>query len=361
MTKSFSYRDAGVFDNQEIGLSGLLKWISKTDSFRSDLGKTLLAPKYFANVVKITEELGIALSTDGVGTKIMLAEQMEKYDTIGIDCVAMNVNDVLCVGATPISLVDYIAVEKAQPDVLEEIAKGFYEGAKQAQVNIPAGEIAQLGDMIKGVKKDSGFDLVGTCIGLVELDKIIIGQDLQESDAIIGLESSGIHSNGFTLARKVLLDMAGLSLDEYVDELGMTLGEELLKPTRIYVQEVLEMLSEGIEIKALAHITGDGFLNLQRVEREVGYEIYSLPPTLPIFQLIQENGNISDAEMFRVFNMGIGFCIMVAPSDVQQVLDICERHQTKAYVLGRVTEKSPGEIHIIPKELVGKGKEFIPA
>jgi len=361
VTKSFSYRDAGVFDNQEIGLSGLLKWISKTDDFRSDLGKTLLAPKYFANVIKITEELGIALSTDGVGTKIMLAEQMEKYDTIGIDCVAMNVNDVLCVGATPISLVDYIAVEKAQPDVLEEIAKGFYEGAKQAQVNIPAGEIAQLGDMIKGVKKDSGFDLVGTCIGLVELNKIIIGQDLQESDAIIGLESSGIHSNGFTLARKVLPDMAGLSLDEYVDELGMTLGEELLKPTKIYVQEVLEMLSEGIEIKALAHITGDGFLNLQRVEREVGYEIYSLPPTPPIFQLIQEKGNVSDEEMFRVFNMGIGFCIMVAPSDVQQVLDICENHKTKAYVLGRVTEKTPDEIHIIPKELVGKGKEFIPA
>ncbi len=359
MTQSFSYKDAGVLDNQEIGLARLLKWISKTESFRKDVGKALLEPRYFANVVKITEDLGIAISTDGVGTKIIVAELMDKYDTIGIDCVAMNVNDVLCVGATPISMVDYIAVEKAKPEVLEKLAKGFYEGAKQAQINIPAGEIAQLGEMIKGAAEGSGFDLVGTCIGLVELDKIIIGQDLQEGDIVVGLESSGIHSNGLALARKVLLDAAGLSLGYYVPELDHKLGEELLIPTKIYVKEVLAMLSKGLEIKALAHITGDGFLNLLRVEREIGYELDFLPPTPPIFSLIQEKGNVTDEEMFRVFNMGIGFCVVATSSDAGKVIDIAGEHGTKAYILGRVAEKPVGEIHIIPKKLVGKGKNFI--
>lgn len=361
MTKSFSYRDAGVFDNQEIGLSSLLKWISKTEGFRPDVGKALLAPKYFANVVKITDELGVALSTDGVGTKIMLAEQMEKYDTVGIDCVAMNVNDVLCVGATPVSLVDYIAVEKARPDVLEEIAKGFYEGARQARVNIPAGEIAQLGDMIRGVRKGSGFDLVGTCVGVVELDKIIIGQDLEGGDTVIGLQSSGIHSNGFTLARKVLLEQAGFSLDQHILELGITLGEELLRPTKIYVQEVLVMLSQGLKVKALAHITGDGFLNLLRVKKEIGYELDFLPPIPSIFALIQTKGNVTDEEMFRVFNMGIGFCLVVTPSDADSAIQIASEYGTQAYALGRVIEKPAGEIHILPKKLVGKGKGFVRA
>lgn len=359
MARSFSYKDAGVLDNQEIGLARLLKWISKTESFRKDVGKALLEPRYFANVVKITKDLGIGISTDGVGTKIIVAELMDKYDTVGIDCVAMNVNDVLCVGATPISMVDYIAVEKAKPEVLEKLAKGFYEGAKQAQINIPAGEVAQLGEMIKGASEGSGFDLVGTCIGLVELDKIIIGQDLQEGDVVVGLESSGIHSNGLTLARKVLLENANLTLDQYVPEFGRKLGEELLVPTKIYVQEVLAMLSQNLRIKALIHITGDGFLNLLRVEREIGYEIDFLPSTPPIFSLIQEKGNITDEEMFRVFNMGIGFCVIAAPDDADQVIQIAADHGTKAFVLGRVVEKPVGAIHIIPKKLVGKGKNFI--
>lgn len=358
MTESFSYKDAGVLDSHEIGLSRLLKWISKTNDLRSDVGKALLEPKYFANVVKIDEKQGIAMATDGVGTKIVLAELMEKYDTVGIDCVAMNANDVLCVGATPISMVDYIAVEEAKPDVLEELAKGFYEGAKQAQISIAGGEVAQLGDMIKGTTAGSGFDLVGTCIGLVGLDEIIIGQDLRESDVVVGLESSGIHSNGLSLARKVLLEEANLSLDQVFPELGCTLGEELLKPTKIYVGEITNMFSKGLKIKALAHITGDGFLNLLRTERNVSYMIDFLPPCPPIFSLIQEKGNITDEEMFRVFNMGIGFCVVADPSAADQVISIAQDHGTKAYVLGRVVEKPAGQIEIIPKKLIGQGKNF---
>lgn len=361
MTKSFSYKDAGVLDNQEIGLSGLLKWVSKTNDLRPDIGKALLEAKYFANVVKITDELGIAICTDGVGTKILIAELMQKYDTVGIDCVAMNVNDVLCVGATPISMVDYIAVEEAKPDVLEELAKGFYQGAKQAQVNIAGGEIAQLGDMIKGTTEGGGFDLVGTCIGLVELDKIVIGQDLRDGDVVVGLESNGIHSNGLSLARKVLLEEASLSLDQFFPEMNSTLGDELLRPTRIYVKEVTEMLSKDLEIKALMHITGDGFLNLLRTEREVGYQLDFLPPAPSILSLIQEKGNIDDEEMFRVFNMGIGFCIIVAPSHTDQVISIAQNHGTKAHLLGHVVEGLAGEVHITPKKLIGKGKKFFRA
>ena len=332
MTKSFSYKDAGVLDNQEIGLSRLLKWISKTNDLRPDIGKALLEAKYFANVVKITDELGIAICTDGVGTKILIAELMQKYDTVGIDCVAMNVNDVLCVGATPISMVDYIAVEEAKPDVLEELAKGFYQGAKQAQVNIAGGEIAQLGDMIKGTTESGGFDLVGTCIGLVELDKIVIGQDLRDGDVVVGLESNGIHSNGLSLARKVLLKEANLSLDQFFPEMN-----------------------------ALMHITGDGFLNLLRTEREVGYQLDFLPPAPSILSLIQEKGNIDDEEMFRVFNMGIGFCVVVTPSHADQVISIARNHETKAHLLGHVVEGLAGEVHIIPRKLIGKGKKFFRA
>ena len=358
MTESFSYKDAGVLDSHQIGLSRLLKWVSKTNELRSNVGKALLEPKYFANVVKIDEKQGIAIATDGVGTKIILAELMEKYDTVGIDCVAMNANDILCIGATPISMVDYIAVEEAKPDVLEELAKGFYEGAKQAQISIAGGEVAQLGDMIKGATAGSGFDLVGTCIGLVKLDEIIIGQDLREGDVVVGLESSGIHSNGLSLARKVLLEEANLSLDQIFPEMGCTLGEELLRPTKIYVREITDMFSKGLKIKALAHITGDGFLNLLRTERNVSYRIDSLPPCPPIFSLIQEKGNVTTGEMFRVFNMGIGFCVVADPSSADQVISIARDHGTKAHILGQVVEKPASQIEIIPKKLIGKGKNF---
>ncbi len=173
------------------------------------------------------------------------------------------------------------------------------------------------------------------------------------------MESSGIHSNGLTLARKVLFENAGFSLGQFLPELDSKVGEELLKPTKIYVREITDMLSKDLDIKALIHITGDGFLNLLRVEKEIGYKLDFLPPTPPIFALIQQKGNVMDEEMFRVFNMGIGFCVIVASNAADQVVQIANNHGTKAHILGRGVEDLVGEIHIIPKKLVGKGKGFI--
>ena len=220
-----------------------------------------------------TPDIGVAISTDGVGTKILVAEQMERFDTIGIDCVAMNVNDVLCVGARPISMVDYIAVQRLSPDFLQQVGIGLMEGARQAGVTIPAGEIAQVPEMIRGVKEGAGFDLVGTCIGVVHPDKINTGREVSPGDIVIGLRSSGVHSNGLTLARKSLLELGGMNLNDFVPALGRTLGEELLEPTRIYVKQVMRLMDEGIAIKAMAHITSDGFMNLARVEAPVGFAL----------------------------------------------------------------------------------------
>ena len=192
----------------------------------------LLPFGYFANVIDIGGT-GIAICTDGVGSKALIAQMMGRYDTIGIDCVAMNVNDLICVGARPISLVDYVAVENAQPDVLDEIAKGLEQGAKAAGVSVSGGEIAHLRDMIKGEMKGSGFDLAATVIGQVDLDKIIIGQEIEYGDVVIGLESTGILSNGVTLARKIFFEDNDYEIHAEFQNINCTLGEELLKPTYI--------------------------------------------------------------------------------------------------------------------------------
>ncbi|MFN3476548.1 MAG: phosphoribosylformylglycinamidine cyclo-ligase, partial [Candidatus Methylomirabilales bacterium] len=277
-TKRVDYATAGVnTEREEAALKGLLPWLVQSFSFRTGIGAPKLDVGYFANVIDIGYHLGIAISMDGVGTKVLIAQLLEKYDTIGIDCVAMNVNDVICVGAEPLCLLDYLAVQDPDPTVLEEIGKGLYKGAELANITIPAGEIAQMRDVIKGVRRHRGFDLVGTCVGLVSLDQVIIGQDIQEGDVVIGLRSNGIHSNGLTLARKILFQKAKLRPDQYLPELGRTLGEELLEPTRIYVREVLTLLRSGLTIKALIHITSDGLLNLTRVQSEVGYVIEDLP------------------------------------------------------------------------------------
>lgn len=359
--KGLTYLNAGVKNNDEFKLESMLDWINKTYDFRKDIGKAALPLGYFANVIDIGMGLGVAISTDGVGTKILVAEMLGKFDTIGIDCIAMNVNDVICVGAEPTTMVDYIAVEEARSEVLVEIAKGLYEGAKISQINIPAGEIAQIPEMIKGARKGHGLDLVGTCIGLVPLNKIIIGQNLKAGDVVIGLKSSGIHSNGLTLARKALLDIGGFKLNSYVEELGKTLGEELLEPTRIYVSEVMGLINSGINIKALVHITSDGFLNLTRVESKVGYVIDELPGPNPIFKLIQEAGNIDDAEMFRVFNMGIGFCAVIDSSDADQAIRILREQNIEAMKIGYATDDARRRVHISPYKLMGEGSTFVKA
>jgi phosphoribosylformylglycinamidine cyclo-ligase len=352
--KQDQHKAAGVdIAEADAGLSNIVSRITATWP-KSGFGAVQLPIGYFANVVDIGG-IGLAITTDGVGSKAMIADMMRKYDTIGIDCIAMNVNDLLCVGARPVSLVDYIAVEKADAAMLDGIAIGLTEGARQANISITGGEISQLRDVVRG------FDLVGTAIGTVALDRILVGRDLKPGDVVIGIASSGIHSNGMTLTRRVFFEQAGAKIDTYFPELGCTIGEELLRPTIIYVPEVLEILEKVPSVKALIHITGDGVLNLPRVEAEIGFVIDDLPPPPPLFGLIEKLGGVSRAEMFEVYNMGIGFCVVVAKGDADAALAILERHNRRASVIGHAVVDPTKSVQLPREKLVGTGKKFRPA
>lgn len=357
-----SYREAGVdVEREETILSRLIETAHQTYGFVKGIGKPVLPIGFFANVIDIGYGMGLALSTDGVGTKIIVAQMMQKYDTLGIDCVAMNANDVLCVGARPLSFLDYIAVQEAKPDLLDQLMRGLKEGARRAGVAICGGEIAQVPEMIASERAGSGFDLVGMCVGHVQLDKLIIGRGVIPGDVVIGIGSSGIHSNGLTLARKVLFGHMRYTVDTKLEELGRTLGEELLEPTCIYVPEVVEAIESGLSIKGLAHITSDGLLNLLRLDpeqAEIGYVIEKLPPIPPIFSLIQRSGDLPDEEMFRVFNMGVGFCAVVSEGDADRFREIVKTHGRRAYPIGLVVKDPERQILIRQYGLVGEGNRF---
>jgi phosphoribosylformylglycinamidine cyclo-ligase len=361
-----SYSKVGVdTQKEESGLRLLVRELERTLKHRPEdtLGHVRLPFGYFANVIRLTNETGLAISTDGVGSKVLVAQMMERYDTIGIDCIAMNVNDIICVGAEPLTMVDYLAVERLQPAQLAQIAKGLADGAAEARITIPAGEIAQLRDVIKSAKgsRGQGFDLAGTAVGTVALNRIIIGQHLEPDDVVIGIRSTGVHSNGLTLARRLFKKYRP---DTYIQELGRTLGEELLRPTKIYVREILDVLESGIDVRALIHITSDGFLNALRVEnQEVGYVIHSgLPEPHPIFRLIEREANVPRREMYRVYNMGIGFCLVVSHRDdhAARALEILKRYDAECYEIGRVV-KAPKQAVVIEREnLIGEQGRFRP-
>jgi len=281
-------------------------------------------------VIKLDDRTGIALSTDGVGTKLVLAEQLGRFDTIGVDCVAMNVNDVICVGAEPLAMLDYIAIERADPAVCEEVGVGLARGAELAGIEIPGGELAQLGELVRGV------DVSGACFGTVALEEIVDGSAIAPGDPVIGLPSSGLHSNGYTLARSAL---AGVAFDQDPEgRLGRGLGEVLLEPTEIYVKPVLELLRSGAEVRGLAHITSGGLGNLLRLAAEVGYEIDDPLPVPPIFELIRERSGASDEEMHDVFNMGCGLCCVVAAADEGAALELLRSHYPAAKRIGQAAE-----------------------
>ncbi len=286
-------------------------------------------PGHYASVLRIDEETGVAFGTDGVGTKMLVAERMGDFSTIGIDCIAMNVNDLICVGAEPIAMLDFILCREADPDVCGEIGVGLRSGAETAGIEIPGGEIAQVGDIV------SGWELSGSAIGLVALDAIVDGARLEAGDALIGLPSSGLHSNGYTLARRALEEVR---LDD--DRLGTPLGELLLAPTEIYVPAVLELLGSPIDVRGLAHITGDGLNNLTRLAAPVGYEISDPFEAPPLFELIAELGDVDEAEMYEVFNMGCGFVCAVAADDEPAAVELLRRHYPAAKRIGTATERA---------------------
>ncbi len=311
-------------------MAGLVRALGKIELGRPSAQVPL--PGHYASVIEVAPGLGIALSTDGVGTKLVLAEALGKLDTVGIDCVAMNVNDVICVGAEPLAMLDYIAIDKADPAICEEIGVGLARGATLAGIEIPGGELAQLGEMVHGV------DVSGACFGTVALDAIIDGRKVSPGDSIIGLPSSGLHSNGYTLARGALdgLDMG----TDPEGRLGRPLGEALLEPTEIYVKPIVELLRSEVDVRGLAHITSGGVNNLLRLAAPVGYEIDAPLPVPPLFDLIAERGKVADEEMHEVFNMGCGFCVVVPEIDEARALAMLGAHYPAAAKIGRVTDDS---------------------
>jgi len=346
------YKAAGVdMAGEGKALSRLLAWLEPTEAFSAC--KVVLGPsdRHYAAVMDAGLGMGLALSTDGVGTKLLIAEKLRRYDTVGIDCIAMNANDVVCVGARPIAFLDYLAVQRVDAEFLDQLGKGLNEGARQAGVAIPGGEIAQLPEMITG--DGTGFELAGMCVGIVALDRIVRGEALAPDDVVIGLASSGLHSNGYTLARKAL---EGLSYTEVAPGMDRPLGDVLLEPTRMYVKSVLALL-EKVPAHGLAHITGDGLLNLLRLNAGVGFNIDAMPEPLPIFELIRDRGKVTWEAMFETFNMGIGFCVMVGPEDVPLAVEALTTAGENPVVIGSVTDEA-GIVRVPAYKIVGQDGVF---
>jgi phosphoribosylformylglycinamidine cyclo-ligase len=289
---------------------------------------------------KDMEKPTLVSGTDGVGTKLKLAFLMDKHNTVGIDCVAMCVNDIACAGGEPLFFLDYIACGKNYPEKIAEIVSGVAEGCLQSEAALIGGETAEM----PGFYPEDEYDLAGFAVGVVDEKDIISGRDLAEGDVLIGIASSGVHSNGFSLVRKVF-EMTKESLDTYYDELGKTLGEALLEPTKIYVKALKSVKKSGVRIKACSHITGGGFYeNIPRMLKEdtravVKKDSYEVPA---IFKLLQKTGDIDDHMMYNTYNMGIGMVIAVDPGDTEKALTALEAAGETAYEIGIITVGEKG-------------------
>lgn len=279
---------------------------------RAGIGRPIITSHY-AGIVDLPGDYAVGITTDGVGTKILIANEMKKWDTLGIDCIAMNVNDMLAMNMEPVAFVDYLAFEKVDDRIARGVGAGLAKGAKISNMSVVGGETAVLGSMI------NGFDLAGTCVGFVRKDRIITGKDIKVGDAVIGLRSSGIHSNGLTLARKVV-ERAGYSYrDACPFNKKIRIGEELLRPTKIYM-EILK-LTKKCKVHGLAHITGSGLLKLKRITK-YGFDFHDPLKPQQIFSFLQRIGGIGEREMYRTFNMGMGFVAIVPRKEAEKALRV---------------------------------------
>jgi len=331
MKKRDAYARAGV-DVAKVRQmqSSIASTLGATFSLRaSGFGRPLMKIGHYAGLIDIGYGRALALHTDGVGTKVLVAMQQRKFDTIGIDCIAMTVNDLVCIGAEPMALLDYLALPREDEGLVSELTKGLVEGARQAGAPIVGGETAIMSNV-------RGFDLVSMGVGLVRRAQIIDGTSIAEGDVVIGLASSGLHSNGYTLARKVLFSKR--LLDERLED-GATIGEALLSPTRIYVKPVLAAIGHH-EVHGIAHITGGAFTKLTRLVpgRKLGFSLEEMPPP-PIFEIIQRDGGLSKREMYGTFNMGVGLCLCAPKSEEDSIVQAFEMAGLHAFHLGVV---SPG-------------------
>ena len=326
--------------------------ISATHSFPA-FGKVISGFGHYAGLIDIGSKV-LALHSDGVGTKLIVAQLMGRFDSIGIDCIAMNVNDVICVGAQPLAFIDYIALKSANDHLVRKITKGLVKGAKQSDMAIIGGETAILPDLISDTSENA-FDLAGTVLGVTEKSNLILGDKIKTGDVILGVESSGLHSNGYTLARKVLLSK--YSVEDTAPYLIHTVGEELLVPTIIYKKPVMDILNQvHISIHGFAHITGGSFAKLTRLNMNVDYKLDNLPDSNGIFKQIQVDGHIETKEMYRTFNMGIGFCIILQRRYVDPVISIFEKYNMTCAQIGIIPDKKKNKYGRVIAKIDGRNE-----
>jgi len=311
-----TYAESGVDIFKEE--KAIKEMLSSIKAQRKGIGKPLGG--HYAGMIEFGD-FALVLCTDGVGSKVEIASELKKWDTVGIDCIAMNVNDAICVGAEPLAFVDYLAIEDPIPEITKEIGKGLSKGAKLSNISIIGGETASLPEVI------NGFDLAGTCLAYVKKTKIITGEKIKPGDKIIGISSSGIHSNGYTLARKVVQNADLFYSDKFPDKFypGKTIGEILLTPTNIYVKEIIELLKNK-KVHGLAHITGGGLRNLPRLNKNVKFVIDNPLEPQDIFKFLQKYGNIENKEMYQTFNMGMGFAIIVPEEETKDAVKILKKN-----------------------------------
>ena len=345
MKKSLTYKDAGVDIDVTNRLVERIKSIAKT-SFRSEVLTDIggFSGLFSLNTQKYKKPV-LTASTDGVGTKLKIAFMANIHDTIGIDLVAMSVNDILVQGAEPLFFLDYVSTSAVDPKTLESVISGINEGCKEAGCALIGGEIAEMPSFYK----EGEYDLAGFAVGVVDQDKIIDGLKIKKGDKLVGLSSSGLHSNGYSLARTIVFEQLNFDLNTKLEELGRNLGEELLEPTKIYVKPVLKIIAE-FNIHGISHITGGGLTenisrilpsNCQAAIHKGSWEI------LPIFTLIQEKGNISEAEMLRTFNNGIGMVLIVPQEEAKDIISRLQGMQLKSYVIGEIVKRKEEEEAVI--------------
>lgn len=357
MPRKVTYATAGVDRELRAKSKKALKVLKKTYGF-SRYGDVVQLP--FGQILPLGENRYLDFVIEEIGTKVLVAQLAQKYDTIGIDGVAMAVNDVIRSGAKPLAIADNIHVQTSDPALIEELIKGIVTGAVEAECSIPGGEIGDVAEILKGLSEGKGFDIAVAAIGEVATEKIIFGKRIRPGDVIIGLQSSGIHSNGISLARKILFKQWGGRYEphEVPDGLEREVVREVLEPTKIYVKPLLKV-AEKLKVKAAVHITGDAYLKFDRLKmfsKGIGFEFDNFNPQ-PIFELIQKTafelgGVITDEEMFKTFNMGWGFAAIVDKALSEEALDTLEKTGVEAEQIGQVTDSKGIKI-------LHKGKKIV--
>jgi phosphoribosylformylglycinamidine cyclo-ligase len=357
MPKKFTYTDAGVNREQRHESKKNLKNLEATYNY-SNYGPVMRLP--YGNIFPVSQDVYLDLVVEGVGTKVLVAQLADKYDTIGIDAVAMAVNDVIRSGAKPLAIADNIHAQASEPQLVKEWLKGVAKGATEAECPVTGGEIGDIAEVIKAIVEGKGFDMIVAAVGKLSKKDMITGENIKPDDPIIGLRSSGIHSNGISFARKILFNQWGgkYKPDAIPDGFGREIALEVLEPTEIYVKPLLKT-AQVVRVKAAVHVTGDAYLKLNNLERfspRIGFELNNFKPQ-PIFGLIQKTAleldyRVTDEEMFRTFNMGWGFIIIVDKTDVEEATSALEQAGAQPEQIGKVTDRQEIVVHYRNKKLI---------